>query len=157
MIPLQETTTPVDNVKDLLLAASIGVNLLLGFLEIRPKKETADAAILGAANSLYTNLKAEMDQTSKRLSTAEAEIIELRASIVKGDDLHRKELQLKDSEIKRWQDSYLDQVAVKEALIVAHDAQLQLLRTQLIANNIKPFEFVVPDIKKQFVAPQSSS
>ena len=145
----------MDNVKDLLLAASISVNLLMGLIEIRPKKETADAAILGAANSLYTNLKVEMVQTSKRLSTAEAEIIELRASIATTNDLHHKELALKDVEIKRWQDSYLDQVAVKEALVLAHDAQLQLLRTQLIANNIKPFEFVVPDIKKQFVAPQA--
>ena len=155
MVLLQGTTTPMDNVKDLLLAASISVNLLMGLIEIRPKKETADAAILGAANSLYTNLKVEMVQTSKRLSTAEAEIIELRASIATTNDLHHKELALKDIEIKRWQDSYLDQVMVKEALVLAHDAQLQLLRTQLIANNIKPFEFVVPDIKKQFVAPQA--
>ena len=140
MIPFQETTTPVDNVKDLLLAASIGVNLLLGFLELRPKNAMADAAILGAANTLYSNLKSEMKLTNERLSTAEAEIIELRASIATTNYLHHKELELKDIEIKRWKDNYLDVVAAKEALIVTHDAHIQMLRTQLIANKIKPFE-----------------
>jgi site-specific recombinase len=109
---------------------------------LRPKKETADSAILSAATNLYTNIKTEMTDTKTRLAAAEAEIVKLRRSIDELVEMHRKEMIQKDAEIQKWQRQYFDQTKKTDSMQASYDAQIQMLKMQLMANNIKPLEFV---------------
>ena len=128
-------------VKDIVLVASLLVNLLLGILKLRPERITADSAILDAANALYTNLKNEMADTRDRLSKAEKEIETLKAILKDKEMEHGLAIELKDKEVSKMTSAYFEQVQKTEESQKRMGAKLDIFRNQLLLNGLVPMEF----------------
>ena len=128
-------------VKDIVLVASLLVNLLLGILKLRPERITADSAILDAANALYTNLKNEMADTRDRLSKAEKEIETLKAILKDKEMEHGLAIELKDKEVSKMTSAYFEQVQKTEDSQKRMGAKLDIFRNQLLLNGLVPMEF----------------
>ena len=117
------------------------INLLLGILELKPKRVTADSAILDAANTLYTNLKNEMTDTRDRLSKAEKEIETLKAILKDKEMEHGLAIELKDKEVSKMTSAYFEQVQKTEESQKRMGAKLDIFRNQLLLNGLVPMEF----------------
>ena len=140
-------------VKDIVLVASLLVNLLLGILKLRPERITADSAILDAANALYTNLKNEMADTRDRLSKAEKEIETLKALLKDKEMEHDLAIEMKDKEVSKMTSAYFEQVQKTEDSQKRMGSRLDIFRNQLLLNGLVPMEFnekpskPIPDVE----------
>ncbi len=141
------------DIKDLALLGSLLINLLLGILELKPKRVTADSAILDAANTLYTNLKNEMTDTRDRLSKAEKEIETLKALLKDKEMEHDLAIEMKDKEVSKMTSAYFEQVQKTEDSQKRMGSRLDIFRNQLLLNGLVPMEFnekpskPIPDVE----------